>query len=276
LNAVWRYERAPEKWIVTRSGHPTANWPYMVLSKKHGTIVADNGKGFRTLKDAQEWVERLSIGRAEITIDAPGLPRLEELGTMKARLAKGGRLQSRWRKEHDERRADALVFIGDIPHRGIAYVDRAEPRQWVFGFKLEPLLKKNGIVDIDPEDWFPNMAKAKEAAAAAARRGYERRRGLGLVLKAEAASQPSFMKELPRTYIPVLGRTFWAHGTDANLIEGGDAFAYAVYKKHRGGFQRVRNSKTLHDLSWRVEAERKGDVEATRAMVRGLERKGKL
>jgi hypothetical protein len=40
-------------------GHPTANYPYMIVAPGGQAFVASNGRGFRTVKDAKEEVDRI-------------------------------------------------------------------------------------------------------------------------------------------------------------------------------------------------------------------------
>ena len=39
-------------------GHPTANWPYYTVDLEGRMVLASEGRGFRTLAEAQAEVER--------------------------------------------------------------------------------------------------------------------------------------------------------------------------------------------------------------------------
>lgn len=45
---------------VRHCGHPTANWPYYILTPDGETVLAPNGRGFKYLADAKHEVERLT------------------------------------------------------------------------------------------------------------------------------------------------------------------------------------------------------------------------
>lgn len=51
----WRHDSSG--WRVEHCGHPTANWPYLILRPDGDPIVAPNAHGFRTLKLAMQAVE---------------------------------------------------------------------------------------------------------------------------------------------------------------------------------------------------------------------------
>lgn len=44
-------------WHVEHCGHPTANWPYVVLDAEGRLRAASNGRCHRTLRDAFDFVE---------------------------------------------------------------------------------------------------------------------------------------------------------------------------------------------------------------------------
>lgn len=44
-------------WHVEHCGHPTANWPYVVLDADGRLQVGDHGRCHRTLRDAFDFVE---------------------------------------------------------------------------------------------------------------------------------------------------------------------------------------------------------------------------
>jgi hypothetical protein len=55
-------------WVLTgsglavqRCGHPTANWPYHGTARDGRLILSENGRGFRTLLEAQLHVELLAL-----------------------------------------------------------------------------------------------------------------------------------------------------------------------------------------------------------------------
>lgn len=51
----WRHASG---WEVRHCGHPTANWPYYAVDMEGRMVLASNGRGFRTLDEAQAEVER--------------------------------------------------------------------------------------------------------------------------------------------------------------------------------------------------------------------------
>jgi len=61
LSARWEHQASG--WEVRHCGHPTANWPYYATTPEGRVVVASNGRGWRTLKDAQAAVEELAAGR---------------------------------------------------------------------------------------------------------------------------------------------------------------------------------------------------------------------
>lgn len=59
-------------WRVVHCGHPTALWPYYLLSPEGLELVASNGHGFRLLVDAQVAVERFLNGERIRFVDITG------------------------------------------------------------------------------------------------------------------------------------------------------------------------------------------------------------
>jgi len=58
--ARWRHWSG---WEVHHCGHPTANWPYLLLNpKNHTMFVSANGLGFKTLAAAQGVVAGIAAG----------------------------------------------------------------------------------------------------------------------------------------------------------------------------------------------------------------------
>ena len=43
--------------VIVHCGHPTALWPYYIVTPKNETILAPNGRGFKFLTDAKTEVE---------------------------------------------------------------------------------------------------------------------------------------------------------------------------------------------------------------------------
>jgi hypothetical protein len=57
---MWRHASG---WIVQHCGHPTANWPYYLVSPQGDSpIIASHGHCFRTLQEAKAAVEGLHAG----------------------------------------------------------------------------------------------------------------------------------------------------------------------------------------------------------------------
>lgn len=61
LTATYRHN--PNGWTVHHCGHPTANFPYYLLTPSGSRLLAPNGRGFQTLALAQDHVERLHNGQ---------------------------------------------------------------------------------------------------------------------------------------------------------------------------------------------------------------------
>lgn len=53
-------------WRVEHCGHPTANWPYAVISPEGELCVAPHGRGFRRADSARDAVDLLLLGYAEV------------------------------------------------------------------------------------------------------------------------------------------------------------------------------------------------------------------
>jgi hypothetical protein len=51
------YFHGPSGWTVHHCGHPTANFPYYILTKDGDRVLAPNGRGFQRLEIAQHHVE---------------------------------------------------------------------------------------------------------------------------------------------------------------------------------------------------------------------------
>lgn len=52
------YLHRPSGWIVCHCGHPTANYPYYIVTPNGGVhIYAPNGRGFQNLAIAKQFVE---------------------------------------------------------------------------------------------------------------------------------------------------------------------------------------------------------------------------
>lgn len=49
-------------YVVQHCGHPTANYPYYIITPAGEMVLAENGRGFRLLADAKKKVEELTNG----------------------------------------------------------------------------------------------------------------------------------------------------------------------------------------------------------------------
>jgi hypothetical protein len=58
---IWAtYIHRPSGWTVHHCGHPTANFPYYILTPAGDRILAPNGRGFQRLDIAKLFVEESS------------------------------------------------------------------------------------------------------------------------------------------------------------------------------------------------------------------------
>jgi hypothetical protein len=55
---IWAYyTHRPSGWTIHHCGHPTANFPYYILTPAGDRILAPNGRGFQRLDIAKFFVE---------------------------------------------------------------------------------------------------------------------------------------------------------------------------------------------------------------------------
>jgi hypothetical protein len=71
------FEFFPGVFRSPRGRDPTANWPYSLQDPAGRMVVACNGRGFRTVKQARAAVELVLAGIAIIEID--GLARVDAI-----------------------------------------------------------------------------------------------------------------------------------------------------------------------------------------------------
>jgi hypothetical protein len=75
---VWVHRSGVE---VHHCGHPTATHPYVLISPDGRTLVAENGRGFRTAKDARAAVDAVwrGLGASQAQAHRPHEPQQLEL-----------------------------------------------------------------------------------------------------------------------------------------------------------------------------------------------------
>ena len=65
--AIWRHDSG---WEIRHCGHPTANWPYILIDPKTQVgITSHNGLGFKTLNAAKTVVGGLCYGYFKLSAD---------------------------------------------------------------------------------------------------------------------------------------------------------------------------------------------------------------
>lgn len=71
-----KFRHVASGFEVHHCGHPTANWPYLILAPKvPAALVSFNGLGFESLVAAQATAERLASGDLRLVRRA-GVPRV--------------------------------------------------------------------------------------------------------------------------------------------------------------------------------------------------------
>jgi hypothetical protein len=59
---IWAtYTHKPSGWTIHHCGHPTANFPYYILTPACERILAPNGRGFQRLSLAKQHTEEFAI-----------------------------------------------------------------------------------------------------------------------------------------------------------------------------------------------------------------------